>query len=540
MYNTLVNIALAAIEGMALIASPCILPILPIILAASLEGSRRRPIGIIIGLVTSFAIFTFFSRTIVQHFGFDTNIIRNISFTLLLMLGSIMISSYLTEKFQLFTQGLANLGLKLSNNSQAEGFISGVLFGSLIGLIWTPCAGPILAAAIVQTILQQSTLTSFLIILAFAAGASLPMLFITFFSRELATKFSSLQTKAQLIRKLVGMILIGTVLYLMYDNTIMLPPEQAHDSQTIPGKELQNGLKQSYTAPELQSITAWINSKPLQIEQLKGKVILVDFWAYSCINCARTIPYLVSWEKKYRDKGLVIIGVHSPEFDFERDQQNVTNAIHKYGILYPVALDNDFATWLNYHNHYWPAHYLIDKSGKVVYEHFGEGEYNTTENNIRYLLGLNDKVKEQTVNMDQKFPGTAETYLGYSRADHFASKQKAKKDKIGNYSYPQKLPLHSWALSGSWTINSEKIVSQQKNSAIKLHFNAKAVYAVMGSADATKPIKLTVLYNGGTVKQETVADHTLYSMLELRDETDGFIELISSEPGLELYTFTFG
>lgn len=387
MADAFINIFLAFVEGLALIVSPCILPILPIILAGSLEGSKKRPIGVIIGFVVAFSLFTMFSRQLVLIFDINLTILRYISFGLLLLLGCLMISSYLTEKVNELTQGVANLGLSLSQKGK-DGFVGGVWFGALVGLIWTPCAGPILAAVIVQTILQQSTWASFFTILAFGIGSGIPMLIIIVFGRAFLNKVQFLNNNTVLIRKLLGLIIILAVLTMIFGSNLYQSKLRSTEMVTSSGMQLRDGLLHPFPAPDFTGITQWINSAPLHIQDLRGKVVLVDFWAYSCINCIRTFPYLIDWYNKYHDKGFEIVAVHSPEFDFEKDPMNVIAAVRADSFKFPVALDNQFATWTSYNNLYWPADYLIDKQGNVVYEHFGEGNYMIMENNIRYLLGI--------------------------------------------------------------------------------------------------------------------------------------------------------
>jgi thiol-disulfide isomerase/thioredoxin len=313
---------------------------------------------------------------------------------------------------------------------------------------------------------------------------------------------------------------------------------------------LQNGLAEPYPAPEISGIDNWINSGPLQISELKGKVVLIDFWTYSCINCMRTIPYIKDWYNKYHDKGLVIIGVHSPEFDFEKDLSNVQNAVAKNGIKYPVALDSHFGTWQNFKNSYWPAHYLIDKNGNVVYTHFGEGDYDVTENNIRILLGLNGVTSSLDLGGDNAVgPVSPETYFGYARAQNFASPESVTNDKEATYTFPRKLPDNGWALQGDWMVMPDKVISEKNNAALKFHFTANKVFIVMGSATGkTIPVKL--LFNGERVAAEkgkdvansgiSVGKHGLFEVLSFDHAADGVLQVIAAEPGLEVYTFTFG
>ncbi|MGB6976639.1 MAG: cytochrome c biogenesis protein DipZ [Gammaproteobacteria bacterium] len=545
-----ISIGLAFIEGFALIISPCILPILPIILSGSIEGGKRRPLGIIAGFIITFSVFTFFSRKLVLITGINLNWVRDFSFIILILFGITMMSDYLTNVFSQFTQQLANVGAKIPTlNQQKNGFISGLLFGSLVGLVWTPCAGPILAAVIVQTVIQKTTFDSFLTLLAFGIGAAIPMLAIALFGKWLTNKFIFFKQRAILLRKLLGAIIIASVIFIIYGDNLTVPNVHTTNVPVTNNMALINGLDNSYPAPEIAGINAWINSKPLQLAQLKGKVVLIDFWAYSCINCVRTLPYLNDWYQKYHNKGLVIIGVHSPEFDFERDFNNLQEAVKKYGIHYPVAQDNNFTTWQNYHNRYWPAHYLIDKNGNVVYQHFGEGEYDITESNIRFLLGVNEPITKTNPELTGSYRQTPETYLGYARADEFSSPEAVTRNQAAHYTYPATLAENAWALQGAWIITPEKIVSAQANAAIKIHFFAGKVYAVMGSNTGI-PIKVKLLLNGKSIMMGEskdivdgkieVLNHTLYTLLTFNTATEGTLELIATTPGLEIYTFTFG
>ncbi len=460
-----------------------------------------------------------------------------------------MLSSFLTEKFAQLTQRLANTGSAFSTANNPEGgLMSGILLGGLIAIIWTPCAGPVLAAVIVQTVIQKTNFLSFLALVAFGTGAAIPMLLIVLFGRQLMEKLGFLKRHTVLFRKMLGAIIILSVGYMIYlEEGIGRAYADEINHTTSTG--LQNGIAIPYMAPSIDGIDAWINSEPLQINALKGKVVLIDFWTYSCINCMRTLPYLNEWYRKYHDQGLVIIGVHTPEFDFEKKLDNVKNAVVQDGIKYPVALDNHFVTWQNFNNQYWPAHYLIDKKGYVVYTHFGEGEYDVTENNIRYLLGIKEFVTTKTSGQPITINETPETYLGYSRAEHFSSPEAISNDQSSVYSFPEKIAQDHWALQGSWKIMADRIISAKNNAAIEINFYARKVYIVMGNA-TSKTIKVDLLLNGKKVlvnKGKNVIDssidvnkYSLYEAIDLDQPGNDILEVISSSPGLEVYTFTFG
>ncbi len=553
--DVIINSGLAFLEGFALIISPCILPILPIILSGSLAGGKRHPIGIIVGFVVVFAVFTLFARQLVGLIGIDLNVLRDMSFILLLCFGFILLSTYLTERFNHVFERLANFGANVAVlNNPKGGFWSGFLFGSLVGLVWTPCAGPILAAVIVQSVSQTTAWGSLITVLAFGIGAAVPMLLIALLGRSVTQKMTFFRDHAGLLRKLLGLIIIASVMAMIASNTMNTPftrhasnPQmQMTQDAAIPADNtpaiplhLEKGLKIPYAAPALVGLNNWINSPGLTLENVLGQVVLIDFWAYSCINCIRTLPHVNAWYEKYHDHGFTVIGVHSPEFDFERDPHNVETAVKKYGITYPVALDNQFLTWKNYHNSYWPAHYLIDKTGKVVYERFGEGDYDITENNIRYLLGLHagelSAVNTETAGLFQ----TPETYLGYSRADSFAVPHSLVKDQVEHYQYPQNIVENNWALQGAWQVFPEKIVSSEAGAAIKMKFHAGKVFAVMGSS-MQQEIQVTVALDGVVKGHVLVRDHWLYTLVELPTSAHSVLELTANAPGLEIYTFTFG
>lgn len=564
MHFQFLNYVLAFLEGFALILSPCILPILPIMLSGGIEGGKKRPLGIIVGFVITFSAFTLFSHFLVSQLGINLDRLRDVAFILIALFGVVMVSNYLTEKFSLLTQKIANIGNRLSSSDpQKGGFFSGVLLGILISLVWTPCAGPILAAALIQIAVQKTAIDSFFALIAFALGSATPMLLIALLGKKLINKVGFLKRHTEVLRKIFGIIIIVTALALAYIShfrqdlfaKLAAPtmPKTVSEAEIEPtsASGLVNGLLIPYAAPSFAGLGPWFNSMPLTIQQLKGKVVLIDFWTYSCINCIRTLPYLVAWDKMYRDKGLVIIGVHTPEFEFEKKPDNVRQAIARFGIQYPVALDNQYATWSNYNNSYWPAHYLVNKAGNIVYKQFGEGDYAGTEHNIRVLLGLNPMLKMATPGVKALTPEenvTPETYLGYQRAQNFASVEAQVPNKVSDYHFPAELSLNDWALQGAWQINGQRIMTAAADAAIRIHFQAKHVYVVMGTTGM--PIQVKVLLNGEPIADKsgsdvqnheiTVTSQKLYEIASFKELTSGEITLIVEKPGVAIYTFTFG
>ncbi len=557
------NLLLAFGEGLALIASPCILPILPIVLSVGLDGGKWRPYGVILGFITAFCAFTLLSRSLVNALGLDPLLVRNVSFGLLLLLGVVMLSTRLTDHFSNWTQSLSNVGNKLTqgNGQKKQGFWSGLLVGLFIGLIWSPCVGPIIAVVLVQTIRQTSNIASLLTLAAFSVGVAVPMLLITLGGKKIMSQLNFFKTRSTMIRKGLGAVIIATVVLTIGGDLLHLTSptpttatggDSAASAAAIPG--LQSGLANPYPAPNFAGISAWLNTpggKPLTMASLKGKVVLVDFWTYSCINCIRTLPYITTWDQRYKAQGLVIVGVHSPEFEFEKDLGNVKSAVGKYHIQYPVALDNKLDTFTAFSNQYWPAHYLIDRSGKVVYTHFGEGEYDRTEQNIRTLLGVKGTGAAIHGESFASSPNqTPETYLGYARSESFASPEAVARNVASKYSLPANLPTSAWALNGKWAIGGEKIMSRDPHAALRLHFNAKKVFLVLGS-ESGKPLDLGIALNGQPVSAKEkgkdvvngklhLTGYRLYELINQPQAKSGLLELRNAPVGLTAYAFTFG
>lgn len=549
---------LALLEGFGLILSPCILPILPIVLATSIDGGRRRPFGIIVGFIASFAIFALLARQLVNWLQIDPQLIQNAALVMLALLGGIMLVPRLDGWLSARLKGLSNFGDSLTSRFGSDGFLGGLAIGSLIGLIWTPCAGPILAVAVVQIIQAKTDVTAAFTVLMFATGAAVPMLTIAMLGRGVMQKFGFLRTYAVRLRQGLGAIIVAVTLLIATGaaNSLLAGTSastaQPEASTTRSGNGLQNALPQPLPAPEFVGIQNWLNTEPMTMAGLRGKVVLVDFWTYSCINCVRTLPYVTAWDRKYRDKGLVIVGVHAPEFAFEKKLGNVSDAVKAHNIAYPVALDNDLATWGAFANRYWPAHYLINKAGQIVYTHFGEGNYDITEHNIRTLLGLSDDERAEAAPAEagSALKGQSpETYLGYARAENFSSNEAKTPDKTATYSFPEFLLLNHWALAGEWAVAAQHVTAAAAGAKLRYNFIAGRVFLVLGTADG-KPVKVSLKLNGQALRDGagkdvkdgvlTVSGETLYELVNQGGAKNGILELTAESAGLQAYAFTFG
>lgn len=565
------------LAGIVTVLSPCVFPVLPAILSAGIGKSRWRPLGVIIGLMLSFTFFTLSLTFLVHLLGISANILRYIAIVIIGLFGVIMLFPYLSDRFAIGTSSIGNLGSSIQTQTRGKGtgFGSGLLLGAALGLVWTPCAGPILAAVTTLVATQQVTLQIVLLTLTYSLGTAIPLFLIAYGGNLALAKVPALARHTETIKKVFGLLMILTAVGLSFNFEVALQqfavkyfpvlqiennpavqaeldklrPKSPFSEQKIANLKKEQGtdLPKIGPAPEITGIVSWINSKPLTIAELKGKVVLIDFWTYSCINCIRTLPYVTSWYNTYKDKGLVVIGVHTPEFEFEKDESNVKKATERFHVLYPVALDNNYKTWQAFSNNYWPAHYLIDQQGVVRQVHFGEGGYVETENAIRNLLGMAPAVmKEKTL---KSRPISPETYLGYARAEHYPSGISIKPEETAIYSYTSPLQENEAGLKGKWFVGKQKITSKSNDSKLDLNFLASQVYLVM---DSEKPQTISVLLDDKPLPaayytadmddkgQALVNEARKYDIINLKGDYGRHkITLIFPE-GVSAYAFTFG
>lgn len=542
----LVLFVFAFLAGVFTILSPCILPILPAILSASTVQGKWRPLGIIVGLIVSFTFFTLFLTAIVQATGLSANALRYAAIILISIFGVIMIFPQLSNWFAKIFSPLANVGQTIQSKSGSSGgFSGGFLFGIALGLLWTPCAGPILAAITTLVATQSINLTTVLITLTYSLGAGIPMFLIAYGGGKIIQSSKFLSQHSEGIRQFFGVLMIATAIMIAFHWDMVLqqqiarlfPPILIEDNRLVK-EELEklhegNADLTQDKAPEITGIINWINSPPLSLMQLRGKVVLIDFWTYSCINCLRTLPYIEKWFDDYSDKGLVVIGVHTPEFEFEKDPQNVSEAVARLGVKYPVAQDNDYKTWIAYHNHYWPAHYLINPEGNIQMVHFGEGGYVETENAIRELIGL-PALKMEEPKISGR-PISPETYLGTARGKSYTPEITIQPDQTVQYNYTKPLTEDQVGLKGKWKVEAEHIISEGDDSTLDFNFLAQKVYLVL-SGKSKKPIQV---YLDGKLFGEFPMDGD--RKYDIASAPYGRHQLSIKIPeGVQAYAFTFG
>lgn len=521
-------IVFAFLAGIVTILSPCILPILPIILSSSIGGvevGNKRALGVITGFVASFTFFTLFLSTIVKVTGISSDLLRQFSIFIIIIFGITLLIPNVQVLIEKIFSKLANF---LPKSNTDTNFSSGFWIGLSLGLLWTPCVGPILASVITLAISGTVNFSAFLITLSYSIGTAIPMLLIMVGGRNLLNRVPWLVKNTEMIQKAFGilMILTGFAIYFNLDRNfqtyiITKFPNYGtnltkfeNNVPLIDNTPAKKALQRMTLAPEIIAGGEWFNSDPLVISELKGKVVLIDFWTYTCINCQRTLPYVKNWYEKYKNKGLVVIGVHTPEFEFEKDPTNVMKAISDFGIKYPVVQDNNFSTWNNYSNHYWPAKYIINKEGEIVYSHFGEGEYDETERVIQDLLDVSALINNPDYEIEAKTP---ETYLGNRRREY-------NKNLIFN---------------GDWDYSAE-YAHPSTGASLIYNFDAKCVYLVMKQKTDGVVGNIDIYMDDKYQKTISVHDNTLYELVN--NETGGKhkLEVKFQDSNIEVFAFTFG
>jgi cytochrome c biogenesis protein CcdA/thiol-disulfide isomerase/thioredoxin len=542
----LVLLAIGFVAGVVTALSPCVLPVLPIVLAGGATG--RRPLAIIAGIVVSFTVFTLFAAWLLDSLGLPADLLRNLAIALLLLVAASLLWPRVGE---LLARPLQALSRRRSGDLGG-----GFVLGASLGLVFVPCAGPVLAAVTVIAAKREVGLDGVLLTLSYAAGAALPMLAIALLGQRASR---SLRGHALTVRRGAG-VLVGIAALAIafgadqelqtavpgYTESLQERFERSDparreleeltggaDPQAVAGAS--ESLPDYGVAPEFHGIERWLNSEALTLERLRGRVVLIDFWTYSCINCLRTLPYVTDWDARYRDSGLTIVGVHSPEFAFEREEANVRENAEKLGIAYPIALDNGFGTWSAWNNQYWPAKYLIDREGHVRYYHFGEGEYAETEQAIRQLLAARGGALPGASKLRDDNPRdlvTPESYLGYERLARYAGTP-VQQDREASYRFPAGLADNQLSYGGRWTVEDERAVAGRE-ARLRLDYRARDVFLVLTGRGSVE-----VLVDGERERHVRVAGDRLYTLVERDEIADHELELRFS-PGVAAYAFTFG
>lgn len=597
----------AFVSGVITILSPCILPVLPIVLSGSVGRGRARPFGVVAGFVVTFTTFTLALTAIVHALGLPADTLRYVAVALLVLLGLVMLVPKLHTGFERLTSRVSSRftmgrgGPAGVDRERRAGFWAGVPVGFSLGVVWTPCVGPIMASVIGLALTRRVDGGAVLITLAYTLGTSIPMLAVMLGGRALLNRVPGLTRNMAKIQKWFGvvMIVLGVAIGFGWDrqfqNAVLrvfpgygtgltavenvVPVRSSLDARVPtsgPGGDStgpnsfdvqpEDGSLGDYgAAPAIVANGRWFNTRgivlgegtgdteqagqfqpPITMADLRGKVVVLDFWTYSCVNCVRTIPYLKDWYDTYRDQGLVIIGVHTPEFEFEKNPANVQKAIEELGIDWPVVQDNGYDQWYAYQNRYWPAHYFIDAEGRVRYFHFGEGKYDVSEQVIRALLKEAGAVPGNPVlQTNPRFTArTPEIYLGWGRGKGFASEGGVVMDQSADYR-PDHTPSNGeWALSGKWVINRQYIMPQQ-DGVLELGFHASNVFLVIEPEEPGGSIEVRV---DGRVRKDTADvkegvllpnESRLYQIVDLAKPGKHVLHL-NVKGKLRLYAFTFG
>jgi cytochrome c biogenesis protein CcdA/thiol-disulfide isomerase/thioredoxin len=555
-------LAVAFLGGLITGLSPCIVPVLPVVVAGGSAGtSRARPYLIILGLVVSFSLTELTGSTVLSALGLPQDFLFWLGIGLL---GLLALGLMVTVVGEWIERPFARLGSTRYANSGG-----GFVLGLSLGLVFVPCAGPILAAISAAESHHRIDFSSFIVTLCYAVGAAIPLLLFAVLAQRAVVGWHTLRSHLPAVRRVAGAVLALTTLALAFH---LLDPLQrdvpgytsaledriessgtiSKQIEALDGEKANPFAKKAATAaktsslpklgkaPNFEGIVSWFNTpgdKPLSLTQLKGKVVLVDFWTYSCINCQRSLPHVEGWYKDYKKDGFVVVGVSTPEFAFEHVISNVRGAAGSLGIHYPVAVDNNYDTWYAYGNNYWPAEYLIDPTGEVRAYDFGEGGYSTMESNIRALLTANGVTTlPPRTDVPDKTPTvqtTPESYVGYEEEQYDVGTPIVHNKAIV-YTPPTTVPLNNFALRGTWTDRSQQATAGA-DASIDLHFVANDVYLVMGGTGS-----VAVSFNGRPLTTLEVSGMPrLYTLFSGDALQTGQLELDFS-PGVQAYDFTFG
>jgi cytochrome c biogenesis protein CcdA/thiol-disulfide isomerase/thioredoxin len=571
---------LAFVGGVLTILSPCILPVLPFVFVYADRPFRRAGLPLLVGMALTFSLVAT-AAAYGGHWIVRVNQGgRYVAMIVFLILGLTLLFPDLADTL---TRPLVRAGSHLQGSPTTETRVGkSFLLGISTGLLWAPCAGPILGLILTGAAIQGPGTRSSFLLLSYALGAATSLAIALFAGKKVfSTMKNSLRVDVWIRRTLGAAVIIGVVaIALGWDTNLLakisfvntataeehlihsfgapkLAPIKASAAEQTPA------LPDEGPMPELSGAVAWLNSQPLSRDSLRGKVVVIDFWTYSCINCLRALPYVEGWAAKYKDAGLVVIGVHTPEFAFEKERSNVEQAVRDLKVTYPVAIDSNYKIWQAFHNEYWPAHYFIDGKGRIRHHHFGEGEYDESERVIQELLKENGakSLSNGTINViatgaeaapDSRNAGSPETYIGYKRAEHFASAQLFAQDTRMAYTPQPRLTLNQWALGGTWKVGPESAVLDSAPGKIVFRFHARDLHLVLGPTKDGKPIRFKVTLDGTAPGDDHGSDtdaagagnvqgHRLYQLIRQKGAVeDRTFEIEFLDPGVQAFAFTFG
>jgi cytochrome c biogenesis protein CcdA/thiol-disulfide isomerase/thioredoxin len=587
----IVLLLFALLAGAATAVTPCVLPVLPALLSASGTGGRRRPFGIVAGLTVTFTITIVGVASVVDGVGVGDGTLRTVSIVVLALFGGTLLYPPAGHWIADRLSGLA----RFAPTKDADGFWSGVLVGGALGFVFAPCAGPILAAVISVSASQGTTGKLVAVGIAYGLGTATVLLGLALGGRRIIDRVRR-GGRGPALQRGFGVVMVLTAVLMLTSADVrfqtaladhfpsfLVNPTGALErsdaverrladlrgkakfgvgtAQAAPAADSDAALPGVKTpalpvlgrAPEFAKTGRWFNTTPLNLSALRGRVVLIDFWTYTCINCLRTLPYLTAWDARYRDAGLTIVGVHTPEFGFEKKAGNVAAAIGQTGIRYPVVQDNDYGTWNAWGNNAWPAHYLIDADGQVRDTHIGEGAYKETEAAIRALLAeagtkkLGAAAAPKNPITEIAAQATAETYLGSARAQGFSPVGPTDGTRDYRAMSAGRLPRSVYSLGGRWTITRES-ARAVRGATITARVVGRAVYLVLSSPGRAR--KVQVLLDGRPIGAAdagadvhdgvvTVRRQRLYDLVRL-DATEEHVLTLRLDSGVTGYAFTFG
>ena len=569
------NFALAYLAGVLTIASPCILPVLPFVLTRAGQPFRTSTLPMLFGMALAFAGVASLAA-VAGNWAIALNTHgRTVALGLVALFGLALLFPALAARL---AAPLTGLGERLMRVAGADGRTdlrpaSSALLGVATGLLWTPCAGPVLGLILAGAALGGPSLNIALLLFAYAAGAATALAAVLLLGNRLLARARPRAALLDPVRRGLGLAVVASSVAIAFgfDSSVLTrlsaPTTAALEQRLIdlaaPGMPaLVTSAQAQPVSKPLFGARQWLDREPIAAESVRGKVVLVNFWTYSCINCLRSLPYVRAWAEKYRDRGLVVVGVHTPEFAFEKDPNNVRKAVAALGVTYPVALDNDYAVWRAFGNRAWPARYFIDAQGRTRHHEFGEGDYAASERVIQSLLAeaggkVDPGIAKVSAEGAQEAPDFAnlrspETYLGHARTNGFASPGGIRADAPATYEAATSPRLNQWSLTGAWTVAGEFATSQQASGRINHRFHARDLHLVMGRLPGSPPVRFRVTIDGAAPGSAhgadidadgygTISDERLYQLVrqdgpvKARDFSIEFLD-----PGVRAYAFTFG